>query len=84
MWDFFWKPSELAELFENVHLGRLFLIAEIFAEFGEIKESGREFFFNFSPKSPIIYYLLENPKILRPPQKKVTWLIQKQSLCTYQ
>ena len=47
MWDFFWKPSELAELFENVHLGRLFLIAEIFAEFGEIKEPGREFFFQF-------------------------------------
>ena len=69
-WDFLCKPSELAELFKNVHLGRLFLTDEIFAEFSEIKELGREKKFNFSPKSPKIYNLLENPKFGDPPPPK--------------
>ena len=70
MWDFFWKPSELAEPFENVHLGRLFLIAEIFAEFGEIKELGREKKFNFSPKSPKFTTFWRIQKFGDPPPKK--------------
>ena len=78
MWDFFCKPSELAELFENVHLGRLFLIAEIFAEFGEIKEPSREFFFQFFAEISDNLQPFGESKNLETPKKKVTWLIQKQ------
>ena len=78
MWDFFCKTSELAELFENVHLGRLFLIAEIFAEFGEIKEPGREFFFQFFAEISDNLQPFGESKNLETPKKKVTWLIQKQ------
>ena len=79
MWDFFCKPSKLAELFENVHLDRLFLLAEIFAEFGEIKEPGRENYFQFFAEISDILQPFGGSKNLETPKKKVTWLIQKQS-----